>query len=280
MIDELNTIYIISKGRPQCRTAKTLIKMNYNHPWFIVVGNNDNTLSEYETNYPDHIIVFDWYNQVKNIDTLDNFGIDNMPSGATPVRNAVREISESRGEKRHWQFDDDYDFFQIYDVSTGKNRRVCDGEEFYGCLSKISNFAYLTNSGNAGFCQSTMEGSPNKRLTYAKRVFNAHNLPSDKNSFLFWRGRLNDDLINALEMYHNGRYEFSFKFLQLHMLDTQQEQGGLTDIYKEQGTVRKTAYALLIAPYAVKLIIKFGRYHHRVNWKRVVPKIINSSYKK
>ena len=44
---KLNTVYIISKGRPQCRTACTLEKMGYPGQWFIVCGNNDETLPEY-----------------------------------------------------------------------------------------------------------------------------------------------------------------------------------------------------------------------------------------
>ena len=47
-IEKLNTIYIISKGRPQCHTARTLTEMNYPGPWFIVCGNNDETLEEYK----------------------------------------------------------------------------------------------------------------------------------------------------------------------------------------------------------------------------------------
>jgi hypothetical protein len=68
--------------------------------------------------------------------------------------------------------------------------------------------------------------------------------------------------------------------MQLSMRDSQSEKGGNTEIYQESGTVRKTAYAVLIEPKAVKLVIKFGRYHHKVNWPLVCPKLISTKYQK
>ena len=89
---------------------------------------------------------------------------------------------------------------------------------------------------------------------------------------------MNDDLINSIDNWNKGKPALSFKFLGMGMAATQSEKGGLTDIYQSEGTVRKTAYAVLIAPHAVKLLIKFGRYHHRVNWDLICPKLLNTRY--
>lgn len=86
---EINTIYIISKGRPQCKTAETLTRLKFPGKWFIVCGNNDETLEEYKRRWGDKVIVFDWFDEVKKTDFLDNFGYEKMASGACPVRNAV-----------------------------------------------------------------------------------------------------------------------------------------------------------------------------------------------
>lgn len=45
-MSEFSTIYIISKGRPQCHTAKTLQRIDCPGEWFIVCGNNDETLGQ------------------------------------------------------------------------------------------------------------------------------------------------------------------------------------------------------------------------------------------
>jgi len=278
--NKLNTIYIISKGRPQCRTAITLNKMNYSGKWFIVNGTNDETHEEYVKNWgKNRILLFNWADEVTRTDLLDNFGCEKMGSGAVPVRNATRRISEERGELRHWQFDDDYTSFSRVNKDMKKNHKITNGKEFEYELNKIATFAHEVKLTNVGFCLG-MEAFPQDAKGISKRVFNAHNMPSNKEMFMTWQGRMNDDLINAIRVYHTGRLEISFKFLSLILLPTQKEKGGNTDIYELSGTVRKTAYAVLIEPNATKLIIKFGRYHHQVSWEKISPKLLNEKFRK
>jgi hypothetical protein len=274
---KLNTIYIISKGRPQCTTAKVLTKMKYPGEWFIVCGNNDNTIEEYKRNWgKERILTFDWYKEVKHSNLLDNFGVEKMSSGAVPVRNATRKIALDRGDTRHWQFDDDYVGFYLINKDLKKNHRIVNGKEFEYWLNKIATYAHDAHLINVGFCLGH-EAFPSSCKEVSKRVFNAHNMPTD-DSFMPWRGRMNDDLINAMDVFHTGKLEMSFKFLSLVLKPTQKETGGNTDIYQLSGTVRKTAYAVLIDPRAVKLVIKFGRYHHAVEWKLITPKLIRQKY--
>lgn len=278
-LEKLNTIYIISKGRPQCTTAHTLDKIKYPGQWFIVCGNNDETLEQYKDRWGDHVLVFDWYEEIKHTDTLDNFGFNDMPSGAVPVRNATRAVSEARGELRHWQFDDDYDTFMHIDPRTNKNVKINDGAYLESELLRIAEMGYRCSLQNAGF-QLSSEAFPDKARYFGSRVFNAHNLPSTTDLFTVWRGRMNDDLINAIETYRNGGFEMSFKFMSLHPKPTQAEDGGMTDLYKAEGTVRKSAYPVLVAPSATKLVIRFGRYHHKVNWQKLVPKMLHEKWAK
>jgi len=278
--NKLNTIYIISKGRPQCKTANILKKINYPGQWFIVCGNNDKTIFKYQKKWgKNKVLIFDWYKEVKECDLLDNFGVKKMPSGAVPARNATKKISQKRGELRHWQFDDDYFGFYRFNYKFKKNFLITDGKELEKNLFQIALFGYKCNLNNVGF-SIAHETLPQVIFDISKRVFNAHNLPSDDKLFIKWRGRMNDDLINALDVWQKGGIEFSFKFLSLNLMPTQKEKGGLTDLYQSEGTVRKTAYAILINPNAVKLTIRFGRYHHLVNWQKVVPKIISEKYAK
>ena len=273
----LSTVYIISKGRPQCHTARSLTKMNYPGDWFIVCGNNDETLEQYLANWgSDRVLVFDWYEAVKHTDTMDNFGFDDMASGAVPARNAVFDFSRERGERRHWQFDDDYTGFQITDPKTMKRPVEKNGERFMRVLERIAEFGDSTGLANVGFATASIEAMPQNFGSYARRVFNAHNMSND--ACETWRGRMNDDLINAIDTYRRGKAELSFKFISMNMPSTQKEGGGLTDIYKEEGTVRKTAYAIMAAPGQVRLVEKFGRYHHSADWNCICPKIVSGAY--
>lgn len=280
-LEKLNTIYIISKGRPQCHTARTLTKMKYPGKWFIVCGNNDETIDQYRKNWgEDRVIEFDWYEAIKHTDTLDNLGFENNPSGAVPVRNATHDISRNAGELRHWQLDDDYNTFACYDPKTGKNKVIKDGRVLQKKMLQIALFAYNTKIPNAGFTLSTIEAAPDNRYNIARRVFNAHCLPSTDDIFVRWRGRLNDDVINAQDILREGKIGMQFRFVSTATTPTQQEKGGLTEFYKQVGTVRKTAYVVLNAPDITKLVIRFGRYHHKVDWKQVVVKIIDAKYRK
>lgn len=275
--NKLNTIYIISKGRPHCRTAKTLSKMKYTGDWFIVCGNNDKTIPEYVENWgKDRILVFDWYEEVKDSDLLDNFGIENMSSGAVPVRNATMKISKARGEERHWQFDDDYNSFYHINNKLKKWHRL-SGKEFELELFKLANYAHKCGLTNMGFAVGS-DTRPETVKLLGHRVFNAHNMPNDFKLFTRWRSRMNDDLINAIETYRKGGYELFIKYMYITMEATQSESGGNTDIYKADGTVRKAAYAIMIEPKNVSLTIKHGRYHHKANWRGIIPKLINEKW--
>lgn len=278
---EINTIYIMSKGRPQCKTADTLVKLNYPGEWFIVCGNNDDKIPEYKKNWGENkVLVFDWHEEIKNTDTLDNFGFEKMPSGATPARNAIRKISEDRGELRHWQFDDDYNNFRCVDLKTNKMETIKKGASLENILFCFAKFAYKTESKNCGFATASETFNGDTAFKFRRRIFNAHNMTSKKVDWNKWRSRMNDDLINSIENWKKGNPIFSFLFASIVMPSTQSEKGGLTDIYQDEGTVRKTAYAILIEPKAVKLVKKYGRYHHKVNWDLVTPKILHEKYAK
>ena len=125
-----------------------------------------------------------------------------------------------------------------------------------------------------------MESHPGSARKFGKRVFNAHNLPSTEDLFTVWRGRMNDDLINAIETYRNGGMEMQFRHINLTMREYQKEAGRLTDMYKAEVTVRKSAYPVLVAPSATKLIVRFGRYHHKVDWGKLVPKLLREDWAK
>lgn len=70
----------------------------------------------------------------------------------------------------------------------------------------------------------------------------------------------------------------SFNFVSLVTKETQTEAGGLTEFYNAVGTVRKTAYAILVCPSVAKLCTKFGRYHHDVKWSKIRPKLLHERW--
>lgn len=62
------------------------------------------------------------------------------------------------------------------------------------------------------------------------------------------------------------------------MPPTQSEAGGLTELCRDEGTVRKTAYAVMARPAGARLVERFGRYHHAVDWDCVTPKVVDGRF--
>ena len=76
---------------------------------------------------------------------------------------------------------------------------------------------------------------------------------------------------------------FTISELGLEQTATQQNKGGLTDIYLDQGSYLKSFYSVLYSPSCVKVSmmgLSFRRLHHRVSWNNAAPKIIDKKYKK
>lgn len=273
-----NTIYIMSKGRPQCHTARTLVKLKYPGDWFIVCGDNDETIEEYKRNWGESkVIVFDWKKYFDRCDFMDN---SKSLSGAIPARNAIKDIAKNRGEIRHWQFDDDYTHFRWFDCKTLRWRNL-DGNELLDRLQKLADFGESIGASNIGFDVATVCANGFDGVKFVlmprQRVFNCHNLTTEDKLWIEWRGRMNDDLLNSIWAKNHGYLVMSTRNPLCAMSATQQEKGGLTELYKEQGTVTKTAYGVLGHPKAVKLTNFKGRYHHHVDWKSISPCIVKES---
>lgn len=80
-----------------------------------------------------------------------------------------------------------------------------------------------------------------------------------------------------------GKVFFTLIDLAITQAPTQQNDGGLTDIYLDYGTYVKSFYSIIIQPSAIKINMmgdKFRRVHHMVKWNNCVPKILSDRWKK
>ena len=85
-------------------------------------------------------------------------------------------------------------------------------------------------------------------------------LCSTKRPFQFI-SRINEDTTTYTYLGSKGDLFFTTALLRLNQKDTQSNEGGLTDIYLDQGTYVR-------------------RLHHRVKWNNTVPVILEEKYKK
>ena len=96
-------------------------------------------------------------------------------------------------------------------------------------------------------------------------------------------GRINEDVNTYTNYQSKGNVFFSIPFIQIDQLQTQSNEGGMTDVYLSSGTYIKSFYTVIFSPSCCKISLMGRtnkRLHHRINWDNAVPKIINEKYKK
>jgi hypothetical protein len=100
-----------------------------------------------------------------------------------------------------------------------------------------------------------------------------------------WRfaGLINEDVVAYTMLAQRGVLFLTTSYAVVNQLQTQQNSGGLTDIYLALGTYVKSFYSVMMCPSAVK-ISTMGRtsrrIHHTIQWKNVTPMILDPSLQK
>ena len=96
-------------------------------------------------------------------------------------------------------------------------------------------------------------------------------------------GSINEDVNAYVTLGQKGDLFFTVAEASLDQQDTQQNKGGLTDIYLDLGTYIKSFYSVVCSPSCVR-VISMGcthrRIHHKINWNNCCPKIIDKKYKR
>jgi hypothetical protein len=83
-----------------------------------------------------------------------------------------------------------------------------------------------------------------------------------------WRGRYNEDTDLSLVMLKNGWQTVQFNAFLQYKLTTQTLSGGNTEaFYAEEGTWNKSQMLVDMHPDVAKLVWKFGRWHHHVDYR-------------
>src|SRR4051812_2675736 len=97
---------ILTHGRPHhVATYRTLRRLGYTGPIYLIVDNEDRALEEYRTLYGEQVIVFDKAAAARTFDEGDNFG---DRRAVIYARNACFEIARNLGLTYFVELDDDY----------------------------------------------------------------------------------------------------------------------------------------------------------------------------
>lgn len=289
MNDQKFAVFILTHGRADSvYTFKTLRQQGYTGKIYLLCDDEDKQIAKYKNLYgSDTVIVFNKQDAIDVTDSGDNFKKRNS---VVYARNINFKIAAELGLTHFWQLDDDYTRFDYslneemqYTTSNNKIGKLDD------VLEAMVTFIDTTPFHSIAFAQGG-DFIGGEGCTLLSRMRKDEIYRKVMNSFLFkvdrpvqFMGRINEDVNMYVECGRRGILFMTSPQLRLQQVVTQQNSGGLTDIYLELGTYTKSFYTVMYAPSCVK-ISEVGttdrRIHHQVMWKYAVPKILDESHRK
>jgi len=99
-----------------------------------------------------------------------------------------------------------------------------------------------------------------------------------------WIGRINEDVNTYCTGATRGDIYFTLNHAAITQTMTQQNEGGLTEIYLNLGTYVKSFYSVICHPSGATVNLMTGgdgkRLHHRIDWIRTTPMILSETVRK
>lgn len=272
-------------GRPNKNwTYRTLKKNGYTGKIYLVGDDLDETIDEYKKVYGDDLLVFDKQKSRKGLDAGDNTGDLRSTLYSS---NTIHELAKEKKLDYYMIMCDDYDGFryrfdEFDNYATQKNCRSLDKViksmiKLMDSSEKITTIAFAQGGDFIGGAESNL----GRKKTLIRKSMNSF-LCSTKRPFKFM-GRMNEDVTTYVNLGSRGYLFFTIPQLAIDQMGTQQEEGGLTDLYKSYGTYVKSFFSVMYNPSCVKISIigiSHKRVHHKILWKNAVPVILSEEHKK
>lgn len=251
-------LYIVSKGRADSRlTSRALESMGV--PYSIVIEEQE--YDQYAAVIdPAKILVLDKAYQ-RDYDTFDRLG-NTKSKGPGPARNFVWDHSLARGNAWHWVMDDNIKGFFRFD----QNLKVPVGDgTIFRCMEDfVLRYVNIAMAGPNYFMFA-------KRKTIIPpfvmntRIYSCNLIRNDVP--FRWRGRYNEDTDLSLRMLKAKWATVQFNAFLQYKMPTQQVAGGNTaEFYANEGTLAKSRMQVAMHPDVSKLVWKFKRWHHSVDY--------------
>jgi hypothetical protein len=251
-------LYIPSKSRAETATTPRFLD-SINVPYRLVV--EEQQYAEYAEFFPaDKLLILDKTFQ-DNYNTFDDLG-NTKSKGPGAARNFIWEHSIAEGHDWHWVMDDNITLF----ARLHKNQRipVGDGTIFHAMEDFVLRYENIAMAGPQYwmFAPSRSKLPP---FVVGTRIYSCNLIRNDVP--FRWRGRYNEDTDLSLMMLKAGWQTVQFNAFLQYKLTTQTLGGGNTEaFYAGEGTLPKSQMLVDMHPDVARLVWKFGRWHHHVNY--------------
>jgi len=251
-------VYIVSKGRfIKNPTSASLNRMKV--PFYMIVEQQE--YEQYcELVGKEKVLILPEKYKIE----YDVFWKDeDTRTGAGPARNFAWQHSMENGFEWHWVMDDNIESFERFN----NNMKIscADGTYFYACEDFVLRYFNIAIAGlNYSNFYPANESRPpfilNTRIYSCLLIRN--NIPYR------WRGRYNEDTDLSLRALKDGLCTVQFNAFLQGKMSTQKIKGGNTkEFYENEGTLNKSKMLEDMHPDVTKVVWKFNRWHHHVNYK-------------
>ena len=276
-------VFILSYDRPQSvKTVGTLEKHGYTGDWYIIIDHEED-IEPYEREHSEENIIFlEKDDALPELDRGDNFDRRNCNVYARQQLWGVADDLEYDyfmildDDYYHFQYRFDSDFGYAPEVMRDFDRYIDTSIQFLEsadldvlCMAQGGDFIGGKNAGLA------------EKVQIKRKAMNSFLCKTDR-PFDF-RGTVNEDVNTYVRAAQLGKLFLTANVASIEQEDTQQEEGGLTDIYLDMGTYIKSFYTILYTPSCTSLMRLHDRaddrVHHRISWRNAVPKIVPESTK-
>lgn len=278
-------VFILSHGRANnVVTMQTLKKCGYTGKTIIVIDNEDDTADEYRRIFgPENVYQFDKLAVSKTFDTMD---IAEDRRTIVYARNVCFDIAKELGYRYFLELDDDYTSFEYRHPSLdGKKLLVQSCKNLDKIFALMVAFLKASHAKTVAFAQGGdfiggIEGG-NYKQKVLRKAMNTF-FCDVENDFKFI-GRINEDVNTYTALGSVGWLGLTITDVAIVQKQTQSNKGGMSDVYIDSGTYLKSFYTVMAMPSAVKIGSmgdKHIRFHHKIDWEKCVPKILNQCWQK
>lgn len=278
-------VFILTHGRPDnVVTFDTLKKQGCTYPVYIIIDNEDKKADRYKEVYKNNVIQFDKEAISKTFDEADNFS---DRRSIVYARNACFDIAKRLGYTYFIELDDDYTSFEYrYKSKDGKKLLVDSLKDLDAIFDIHLEYFKNTNFYSIAFAQGGdfiggVSNSKVEKRPLMRKCMNSFFCSTDR--VFNFIGRINED-VNTYTLLGSRGYLFgTVPYVSLVQKQTQSNEGGMTDIYLDGGTYKKSFYTVIFHPSSVTISLMGSsgkRLHHSIKWDNTVPKILDEDVKK
>lgn len=273
-------IFIPSYHRPHnIKSVKYLSNMGYDMSCvYVFIDTEADDKSEYDAEckkYGCNLVVVD------KTESSERYDYVHRPS---PIR---RSAGQFRNMMHDYAIDNEIDFYCVmdddtrrYDVRTMTKYRKAYLGDLRFVFGSIEKFMRARHIGVFGLPQTgDLIGGVRPNCLFLKKVMNT-TFYLHPYIYRGEKGIQDDDTSQFVGIYNAGLFTGTlYSTIVLFQMPSAKQEGGLTDLYREQKLMNKALVTPIQYPSAIfaeKQVLNGNRLHHRINYRYLMPRILKN----